>query len=102
MIVRDCAEDLAATLDCVQNLADEIVIVDTGSKDKNRDFASKRATRGVNFAWSDDFSAAPQQALEYVTGDWVLWLDAGETMQPETQAALRKFLDQQAAEDRPT
>jgi len=99
MIVRDCAEALAATLDCVQNLADEIVIVDTGSKDKTRDFAAKRATRVVDFAWSDDFSAARNKALEYVTGDWVLWLDAGETMQPETQAALRKFLDQQAAED---
>ncbi len=29
MIVRDSATALAATLDCVQNLADEIVVVDT-------------------------------------------------------------------------
>jgi len=66
MIVRDCAEPLAATLDCVQNLADEIVIVDTGSRDKTREFASKRATRVVDFAWSDDFSAARNAALDYV------------------------------------
>lgn len=99
MIVRDCATALAATLDCVQNLADEIIIVDTGSRDKTREYAAKRATRVLDFAWSDDFSAARNAALEYVTGDWVLWLDAGETMRPETQAALRKFVDQGAAED---
>jgi tetratricopeptide (TPR) repeat protein len=99
MIVRDCAEPLAATLDCVQNLADEIVIVDTGSGDKTREFSSKRATRVLDFAWSDDFSAARNAALDYVTGDWVLWLDAGETMRPETQAALRKFLDESAADN---
>lgn len=99
MIVRDCAEPLAATLDCVQNLADEIVIVDTGSSDKTREFAAKRATRVLDFAWNDDFSAARNAALDYVTGDWVLWLDAGETLRPETQAALRKFLDESAADD---
>ncbi len=97
MIVRDCAESLAATLDCVQNLADEIVIVDTGSTDKTREYAAKRATRLLDFAWNEDFSAARNAALDYVTGDWVLWLDAGETMRPETQAALRKFLDESAA-----
>lgn len=98
MIVRDCAEPLAATLDCIQNLADEIVIVDTGSRDKTREYAAKRATRVVDFAWCDDFSAARNAALDYVTGDWVLWLDAGETLRPETQSALRKFIDQAANE----
>ncbi len=98
MIVRDCAEPLAATLDCIQNLADEIVIVDTGSRDKTREYAAKRATRVVDLAWNDDFAAARNLALDYVSGDWVLWLDAGETMRQETQAALRKFIDELAQE----
>jgi Tfp pilus assembly protein PilF len=45
-----------------------------------------------SFAWCDDFSAARNAALEHVTGDWVLVLDADEELPPEQHAALRKLL----------
>jgi glycosyltransferase involved in cell wall biosynthesis len=96
MIVRDAEDCLAASLDSVRNLADEIVVLDTGSQDSTLKIARLKATKVVSREWSDDFSAARNAALEQVTGDWVLWLDAGETLSPSAADALRKFIDNEA------
>jgi tetratricopeptide (TPR) repeat protein len=96
MIVRDAEDCLAATLDCVRSLADEIVVLDTGSRDSSLRIARQKATKVVSRAWSDDFAAARNAALDEVTGDWVLWLDAGETITTETAEGLRKFIDHEA------
>lgn len=96
MIVRDAEDCLAATLDSVRNLADEIVVLDTGSRDSTIRIARQKATTVITRPWTDDFAAARNAALDAVTGDWVLWLDAGETLSPKTAEALRKFVDSQA------
>ncbi|REK18723.1 MAG: glycosyltransferase [Planctomycetota bacterium] len=95
-IVRDAESQIAATLQSVQAIADEIVVVDTGSTDSTRQVAAHLATRVVDWSWTDDFSAARNVALSHATGDWVLWLDAGETMTADDARRLREFLDQQA------
>lgn len=98
MIVRDAEDCLAASLDAVRSLADEIVVLDTGSRDSTLRIARQKATKVVSFTWSDDFAAARNAALNEVTGDWVLWLDAGETVSPDTAEGLRQFVDHQADE----
>ena len=40
--------------------------------------------------------AARNACLDHVTGDWVLWLDAGERVTPETAEAIRRFVDEAA------
>lgn len=96
MIVRDAEDCLAATLDSVRNLADEIVVLDTGSTDSSLRIARQKATKVVSRPWNDDFAAARNAALDEVTGDWVLWLDAGETLSAEAADALRRLIDQEA------
>ena len=41
MIVKDEEDVLGRCLDSVKNIADEIIIVDTGSKDKTKEIAYK-------------------------------------------------------------
>ncbi|MDX1962379.1 MAG: glycosyltransferase [Pirellulales bacterium] len=96
VIVRDAESALAATLDSVRELADEIVVVDTGSRDRTLEIARRRATKVCEFPWCDDFSAARNAAWPLMTGDWVLWLDAGETVSAESAAQIRQFVDRQA------
>lgn len=96
MIVRNAADFLDETLESVRGIADEIVIVDTGSTDETTRIAYAHATKLIRRSWDDDFSTARNMALAAATGDWVLWLDAGETITPEDAQGLRRFIDGEA------
>src|SRR5688572_30756149 len=80
MIVRDAADVLAATLDSVREIADEIVVCDTGSCDATLEIARSGADIVDQIEWQDDYAAARNECFLRVTGEWVLWLEAGETL----------------------
>lgn len=96
MIARDAADVMAPSLASVSGIADEIVVVDTGSRDRTREVALQGASRVLEFTWCDDFAAARNYCLSQTTGDWVLWLDAGETISAEGAAQLRALVDAHA------
>ncbi len=96
MIVRNAADSIVQSLESVRDVADEIVVVDTGSTDRTRDLAVSRSTRVLDFVWCDDFSAARNFCLDQITGDWVFWLDTGERLADEAARTLRAFVDSQA------
>ncbi|MBX3746076.1 MAG: HAD-IA family hydrolase [Verrucomicrobiae bacterium] len=80
LIVRNEEEFLPACLASVRSIADQIVVVDTGSTDRTVEIAGEFGAEVYSFEWCDDFSAARNAALERVTGDWVLALDADEEL----------------------
>ena len=88
MIVRNEAENLAACLDSVVDFVDQIVILDTGSTDSTCEIAHQYGAQVENFVWCDDFSAARNAALKFVTGDWVLVLDADERLTSEIKPEI--------------
>ena len=52
MIVKDEERLLKRCLDSVKDIVDEIVIVDTGSKDKTKDIARKYTDKLYDFKWA--------------------------------------------------
>ena len=80
MIVKNEEETLARCLDSVIGIADEIVIVDTGSTDKTKEIAKKYTDCVYDFVWVDDFSAARNFSFEKATMDYILWLDADDVL----------------------
>jgi glycosyltransferase involved in cell wall biosynthesis/tetratricopeptide (TPR) repeat protein len=92
LIVKNEARFLGRCLASVKGLAHQIVVVDTGSTDRTVEIAREHGAQVHSFAWCDDFSAARNAAMEHVTGDWVLMLDADEELPVEQHAALRKLL----------
>jgi tetratricopeptide (TPR) repeat protein len=97
VIARDAQATLAATLESVRSVADEIVVVDTGSADGTWEIAQRGASRVIDYPWADDFSAARNFALGQLTGDWVLWLDASEQLEAAAAQAIRQQIDSQPA-----
>ena len=89
MIVKDEADHLGDCLRAVEDLADELCIVDTGSRDNTLEIARKFKARISVFLWCDDFSAARNESLRLCTGDWVFVIDADERIAPENIAAIR-------------
>ena len=63
MIVRDEENNLSRCLESVQGLFDEIVVLDTGSKDRTIEIARSFGARVFDFVWVDDFAAARNAAL---------------------------------------
>ncbi len=82
MIVRDEAERLPGCLESIQDLHAELIVVDTGSTDETVAIARRYGARVEQFTWIDDFAAARNESLRYASGDWRLWLDADERLDP--------------------
>ena len=80
MIVKNEEKVLARCLDSVEGLADEIIIVDTGSTDKTKEIASKYTEKIFDFIWEKDFSKARNFSFSKATGDFVMWLDADDVI----------------------
>ena len=92
MIVRNEGPRIATCLASVRGLADEIVVVDTGSSDGTASLARDLGARVVDFPWCDDFSAARNAGLSAATARWILVLDADEALPPASHAPLRALL----------
>jgi glycosyltransferase involved in cell wall biosynthesis len=97
MIVKNEAENLPRCLASVAGLVDEMIVLDTGSTDGTVDLARSLGAQVEHFVWCDDFSQARNVALEYVTGDWVLVLDADEVLRPEAARDIRSLIDRPEA-----
>ena len=93
MIVRDEEANIFKCLSSVAGLFDEIVVVDTGSKDRTREIAAEFGARVFDFVWVDDFAVARNAALARATGDYAFWLDADDVVDPPEREKLRKLLD---------
>ena len=92
MIVKNEENYLDDCLNSVSGVADEIVVVDTGSSDSTLQIAKKYNSKIFSFDWIDDFSAARNFALSKCSGNWILYMDADERLSEESKAEL-KFLD---------
>lgn len=94
MIVRDEAARIARCLDSARALVDDIVVLDTGSRDDTAAIARAHGARVFAFDWCDDFSAARNAALDYSSADWNLVLDADEWIAAGSErATLDAFME---------
>ena len=92
LIAKNEEKFLGRCLESVRELADQAVVVDTGSTDWTCDIASRFGAEVYTFDWCDDFSAARNAALERATGDWILFLDADEELLPDQREKLMEHL----------
>jgi len=69
-MLKDC-------LKSIKNLADEIIVIDSGSKDKTKQIAKKFGAK-VYQKKLDSFAKQRNFGLKRAKGDWVLYLDADE------------------------
>lgn len=92
MIVKNEEASLPSCLASVKDVVDEMVVLDTGSTDRTVEIAKEFGARVKYFEWCNDFSAARNESLKYVQGDWVLVLDADEMLTPEIVPQLKQAI----------
>ncbi len=92
MIVKNEEASLSKCLTSIKGVVDEIIVLDTGSIDRTPEIAKKFGAKVYYFEWCNDFSAARNEALKYVAGDWILVLDADETLTPQIVPQLKEAI----------
>lgn len=80
LITKDEETRLPACLSSLEGHVDEIVLVDTGSRDATLAIARSFGCRTFQMPWRDDFSAPRNLGLDHATGDWILYIDADERL----------------------
>ena len=92
LIAKNEERFLDGCLKSVRGLANQIVLVDTGSTDRTVEIARSHGAEVHFRTWDDDFSAARNAALLHARGDWILILDADEEVSREHHDALKALI----------
>lgn len=63
------------------NIKTELIIVDTGSKDRTVEIAKKYTKNVYLHEWNNNFSYMRNITIKYATGEWILILDGDEVFE---------------------
>lgn len=94
LITRDEESDMPRALASVAGIADEIVVVDSGSRDRTCDVARAAGAKVVTRDWTD-YSDQKNFAASLAAHDWILNLDADEEPDPRLRTSLAQWKDTQ-------
>lgn len=76
----------------IESIADEMIVVDTGSTDNTVAIARNAGAKVYNFSWINDFAAAKNFAIDKAKGDWIVFLDADEYFTIESKKNIRNVI----------
>jgi len=92
MIARNEEDFIEQALLSVDRLVCEKIVVDTGSDDATREIAAGCGAQVYDFVWNDSFADARNNAIGHAVGDWILFLDADETLDKAGIEAVLKAI----------
>src|SRR5687767_3203875 len=91
MIARDEEPRIRECLETIRPWVDEMVVVDTGSKDRTREIAYACGARVFEFPWCDDFAAARNASLAKARGRNLFWMDADDIFPGQFGPELKRM-----------
>ena len=81
-------ENIGRCLESVRGVADEIVVVDSGSKDKTVSIAESRNARVIHRVFTN-YIEQKNFAAQQASGDFILNLDADEALSDELRSSIQ-------------
>lgn len=97
IITKNEEDRLPKTLEAVKDIADEIVVVDSGSTDKTVDIAKQYGAKVFIEEWKG-YGEQKNSALKKTTGEWVLFLDADEVLSEELKKLIKEKINNPTAD----
>lgn len=93
VITKNEADRIETCLRSVADIADEIIVLDSGSTDNTVELCQKYTSRVEITDWPG-FGKQKQRALDRASCDWVLSIDADEALDEKMAAELNQLLEQ--------
>ena len=90
LLARNERLNLARAVRSFGGIADETVVLDTGSTDGTPELAAALGCRVESFPWCDDFSAARNAQIETAREEWIFLLDCDEWLEPAFADEVRR------------
>ncbi len=91
-------KNLPKSLESLQDIADEIIIVDGTSSDKTVEIAKKFGAKVKITTNKPNFHINKQMAIDMATKDWILQMDADEHASEELKDEIKEILEKDSKE----
>lgn len=90
VLTKNEEQNIVEVINNAKKCADKVLIVDSGSTDKTVELAKTVGAQLIYRAWDNDFSAQRNFALDKVSTEWILYLDADERLNSELIVAIKE------------
>ena len=93
IITMNEERNIARCLDSVMPIADEIIVLDSFSKDRTKEICERYPVRFVSHPW-EGYVATKNHANSLASNDLILSIDADEALSPELAESIQKLKNQ--------
>lgn len=97
IITKNEEKRLARTLEAVKEIADEIIIVDSGSEDKTKEIALGYGAKFFEEEWKG-YGLQKNSVIEKCKGRYILLIDADEVISPKLKLKIEEILKSEKGE----
>ena len=91
MIVKNEERNIVRAVENARKIADEIIILDTGSTDNTRRLLDSIGQPFKTTEWRDSFSLARNESLALCTLPWIFWMDADDIITDDCAMKINKL-----------
>src|SRR5688572_26472510 len=88
IVAQDEAAEMPSLLANVHGVADEVIVVDGGSRDATAEIAAAAGARVVRSPWPGHWGAQKNVAFDAASGDWILNIDCDERIGERLRARI--------------
>ncbi|MGL5153259.1 MAG: tetratricopeptide repeat-containing glycosyltransferase family 2 protein [Clostridium sp.] len=93
IIAKNEEKHIGTCLESLQGVADEIIVVDTGSTDRTVEIAESYGAKVYFDPWDNDFAKARNFAISKATKDYILYIDCDEYLHSDDWKKIGKLLN---------
>ena len=92
IIAKNEENNLPRCIGSIEHIADEIIVVDTGSTDNTALIAEGFGAKVISYPFNNDFSEVRNVAVDNATCDWILYIDCDEAVNFEDAYTLKDII----------
>lgn len=93
IIAKNEQNTLPRCIASIEHIADEIIVVDTGSDDYTKDIAKGFGARLIDYKFNNDFSKARNISMKNASCDWILYIDCDEILDFYEGYEIKKLIN---------